>query len=369
MTLVLPQIRGGAMKLPVLLAAAAFALLAAAQPSPGQTPVPPAARASAPCIANGPVGFVCGVRNPEDLILIPGTDWIVGSEWVSTAQVGQGGLFLIDARAHAATLLPAPQGRARKPFTDCAGPPDLATLSTHGLNLSPAGRGKFTLYVVGHGGREAIEVFDIVTRRAAPPTVTWAGCVMSPTGATMNAVAPLSGGRLIATNFYQVPLTLNDAQRGVITGAVYLWRPGGAFEKLPGTELAGANGLEVTRDGKYVFAAEWGKSTIKRFEIADSSKTPWSLALPFRIDNVRWAPDGRLLMAGPGAATGCAPGARCPMIPMVGALDPSTLTLTLLKQGPAEPTMGAISAAMIASGEMWMGSYTGDRVGYQPAPR
>ena len=51
------------------------------------------------------------------------------------------------------------------------------------------------------------------------------------------------------------------------------------------------------RTARVALAAEWGKSTIKRYEIAHSDKSAWSLALPFRIDNVRWAPDGKLLMS------------------------------------------------------------------------
>ncbi len=355
------------MKLPVLAAVSAMAMLAAAQPSPAQ---PPAAAGQAPaCDPGVAVRFVCGVRNPEDLVLIPGTDWIIGSQWVMNPGQGPGGLFLIDRKAHTATKLTAPAGVARKPFAACEGPPVLARLSTHGLHVRAAGRGRAILYAVGHGGREAIEVFDIVIPRSGPPTLTWAGCVMAPAGATMNAVAPLADGRLIATDFYDAPLTLNDATAARNTGAVYIWRPGGAFSRMPGTDMAAPNGLEITPDGKYMFVAEWGKSTIKRFEVAAPEKAPWSMPLTFRVDNLRWAPDGRLLMAGPGPAPDCAPGARCPMVPMVGALDPRSLVLTMLKQGPAERTMGAVSTALIVGDELWTGSYGGDRVAYQPAPK
>lgn len=355
------------MKLSALAAFAAFALFAAAQPSPAQPPGGGAQAAN--CDPGAAVRFVCGVRNPEDLVLIPGTDWIVGSQWVMNVGQGPGGLFLIDRKAHTATKLPAPAGVARKPFSACEGPPVLARLSTHGLHVRSAGRGKAILYAVGHGGREAIEVFDIRIPRSGPPEVTWAGCIMAPTGATMNAVAPLADGRVIATDFYDAPLTLGDAQAGRDTGAVYIWKPGGAFSKMPGTEMAAPNGLEITPDGKYMFVAEWGKSIIKRFEVAAPERAPWSMQLTFRADNVRWAPDGRLLMAGPGPASGCAPGARCPMIPVVGALDPRTLTLTMVKEGPAERAMGAISTALIVGDELWTGSYGGDRVAYQPAPK
>lgn len=355
------------MKLPAVIAAAALALIGAVQPAPAQQPA--AGRAPAPCDANGSVKFVCGLKDPEDLILIPRTDWIIGSQWIMNPAQAPGGLYLIDRKTHAATILPLPAGKPRKPFTDCAGPPNPAMLSTHGLNISANGRGKFIVYAVDHGGHEGIQVFDVTVPRAGPPAFAWAGCITSPGSTVLNAVAPISRGRLIATEFYKPPLSLQDAQRGTMTGAVWMWTPGKGFEKLPGTELAGGNGVEVTPDGKYVFAAEWGVSKIRRYGIADSAKDPWTMALPFRIDNVRWAPDGNLLMAGPGAAANCAPGARCPMLPMVAELDPKTLTMTMVKQGPAEPTMGAISTALVVGDELWTGSYGGDRVAYQPLPK
>ena len=38
----------------------------------------PALRAQG-CNARGPVQFVCGVMNPEDLVAVPGTNWVLAS--------------------------------------------------------------------------------------------------------------------------------------------------------------------------------------------------------------------------------------------------------------------------------------------------
>src|SRR3954471_10313110 len=102
------------MKLPAFACATVLMLLVTAQPSPAQPPA--TAAVSAPCDPGVAAKFVCGVRNPEDLVLIPGTDWIVGSQWVMNAAQGPGGLFLIDRKAHTATKLPPPAGTPRKPF-------------------------------------------------------------------------------------------------------------------------------------------------------------------------------------------------------------------------------------------------------------
>ena len=347
---------------PTVFAAAALGVfaLAAASQSPAQQPAAPSA-----CNPGNAAKFICGQRNPEDLVTVPGTDWIIGSGMAVANQPGSGGLVMIDRKTHTAVRLPAPSGPARAPFAaGCPNPPNVATFSAHGLNIRPAGRGKSTLYVVGHGSREAIEVFDVVNTKGAP-AVKWAGCVMAPAGAFMNSVAVLGDGRIVMTDFYHSPTTMADAQQGRNTGAIYVARPGGPFEKLPGTDLPGPNGIEVSPDGKYVYVADWGRSAVKRYELAAPQKEPWSMTLTFRADNLRWAPDGKLLLAGPGADPNCATGQRCPQIPVVGALDTSKLTLTYLKRGPAEPSMGGVSSALVVADELWTASYTGDRVGYQ----
>ncbi len=350
------------MKIAVVASLALTAALAGAvAQSPAQPPAAPAA-----CNPGNAAKFVCGLRNPEDLVSVPGAaDWIIGSGMAVANQPGTGGLVMIDRKTHTAVRLPAPSGPARAPFAaNCPTPPNVATFSAHGLNIRPAGRGKSTLYVVGHGSREAIEVFDVVNTKGAP-AVTWAGCVPAPAGAFMNSVAVLANGRIVMTDFYHSPTTMQDAQAGRNTGAIYVAQPGKAFEKLPGTDLPGPNGVEVSPDGKYVYVADWGRSAVKRYELAAPQKEPWSMTLTFRADNLRWAPDGKLLLAGPGADPNCATGGRCPQIPVVGALDTAKLTLTYLKRGPAEPSMGGVSSALVVGDELWTASYTGDRVSYQ----
>jgi hypothetical protein len=53
-------------------------------------------------------------------------------------------------------------------------------LSAHGLNVRAGTGGVHTLYVVRHGSRESIEVFEI-DGEAKPPVVTWIGCAVVPT--------------------------------------------------------------------------------------------------------------------------------------------------------------------------------------------
>ena len=76
------------------------------------------------------------------------------------------------------------------------------------------------MYVVGHGGREAIEVFD-VDASGAKPVLTWTGCVMTPDGMGFNSVASFSDGSLLATIPLQTGRTISEALAGELTGGVY----------------------------------------------------------------------------------------------------------------------------------------------------
>ena len=51
------------------------------------------AQAQSSCAPTGDVNYVCGPKNPEDLVLVPGTQWIVSSGMAEGA-----GFYLVDSR-------------------------------------------------------------------------------------------------------------------------------------------------------------------------------------------------------------------------------------------------------------------------------
>ncbi len=65
-----------------------------------------------------------------------------------------------------------------KTYPKCPGAPRGA-FTTHGVYVVPGAGPVYKLFVVGHGARESIEVFQVDTRGAAP-AVTWTGCVIAP---------------------------------------------------------------------------------------------------------------------------------------------------------------------------------------------
>src|ERR1700674_3739912 len=111
---------GGLMKSECTIAA--IALLAAitpASPLSAQTQPPQATTACAP--TNG-LNFVCGAQNPEDLVPIPGTRWLIASGMKEGA-----GLKLVDTDTKTARLFYTGRPAQLRPdttlFPNCPAPP------------------------------------------------------------------------------------------------------------------------------------------------------------------------------------------------------------------------------------------------------
>src|SRR5690349_5936570 len=152
------------------------AAITLASPTLVRTQATQATSACAP--ANG-LNFVCGAQNPEDLVPIPGTRWLIAS-----GMRDGGGLKLVDTTAKTARPFysgsPAQQRPDKTLFPGCPAAPDVSVFNAHGLYLRRARTaGLYLLYVVSHRPVEAIQVFT-VDAQGAEPSLTWTGCVLMP---------------------------------------------------------------------------------------------------------------------------------------------------------------------------------------------
>ena len=324
------------------------------------------------CEPNGDVAFVCGVTNPEDLVLVPGTGWIVSSGMADGA-----GFYLVDSKTGVASVLPF----AAEPdpaFAGCTTPPTPQSLNTHGLSLRAAGAGRAKLYVVGHGAREAIEVFD-VDATGARPTLTWRGCVSMPDGLAANSVASFADGSLVATVLFMPGKTFLDSVMRKPTGAVFEWSPGDTgFTLVEGTELPANNGIEVSADGREFYVASSGLQTIVAFSRSNPARQlRTTRPLPFTPDNVHMGADGRLLTAGMAndvPECGGAPGpdhdipklAACPRPTIAVAIDPATMRDTVIATTPADQAFSNATMVLVAEGQAWIGTFSGDKIARAP---
>ena len=329
------------------------------------------------CDAAGEYAFVCGPKNAEDLVRVPGTKWIVSSG------MAEGGvLYLIDSEAKSFTeLYPGDAPLARQDmqlFGACPGSPDPNSFVTHGLNLQPGADGHSTLYVVGHGGREAIEVFDVDATSEAP-VLTWTGCIMTPDGMEANSVASLTDGSLLVTIPLHTGVPISDAFAGKLTGQVYRWSPGDSgLTPVEGTEMPYANGIEVSADGQEFYVASSGLLTVSAFSNAHPARLLRSTGtLEFVPDNLHMDSNGRLVTAGLHLEDpACGPVkqteefnfeefASCPRAFTVWSIDPQSMQGRAFATGPANPNFSNITMALSVGDELWIGTFAGDRIAWR----
>jgi hypothetical protein len=88
--------------------------------------------------------------------------------------------------------------------------------------------------------------------------------------------------------------------RGEPTGDVVEWKPGtDSFRVVPGTQLAGNNGIEIALDEREFYVVSFGTHTVVVFSRQDPLKPLRQSQAPgFMPDNLRWSGD-RLIAAGP----------------------------------------------------------------------
>ena len=334
----------------------------------------PAAQAQDACEAAAGQAFVCGVTNPEDLVSVPGTNFVLSGGMAEGA-----GFYLINAQSGALSTLGFDTRHDASMFPNCATPPSPATFIPHGLNIRTLADGSTRLHVVGHGAREAIEVFEV--DGGNPPELTWIGCVAMPEGLAANSVAAFANGGLVATVvFLDNTTTLADVFAGRPTGGVFEWAPGQAgFTLIAGSELAANNGIEVSADDSEIYVASSGLQTIVAFAHSNPTRElRTTRVLPFTPDNVHLGPDGRLYTAGmaidvpecggpPNAQTTFESLAACPRGSIAVAIDPATMQDTVVVQTEASPLFSNATMALPVGNEYWLGSFSGNRIARVPA--
>lgn len=292
-------------------------------------------------------GYICSQQGPEDLIAM-GDDWAVAS-----AYAGTGGVTLIRIKDKTSiTAYPSPTAKEQldtKTYPQCPGPPRGA-FTTHGVYVPP-GRGPVhKLFTVGHGARESIEVFNVDTRGAAP-VLTWIGCVIAPEPIGLNSVRSLPDGGFITTNFLPRGQSFDEMMKGVPNGELWEWHTQSGWVKVPGSEASGANGIELSDDGKTIYMAAWGSQSFIRLSRGVTPVKREEIPLAFRIDNIHWARDGQLMGAG-----------QVDQDWQIVKIDPKTLAVKQLYAQPAKPGFMGGTVAMEVGDTWWVGSYRGDRI-------
>ncbi len=325
---------------------------------------------------------ICGLQRPEDLEALPGGKLILVSEYGALSGALPGRLTayrpLDDARTALYPAADATAATATAGWGDptCPGAPGPA-FSPHGIHHSTVG-GANRVLVVNHGGREAVELFELeLAPDSASATLTWRGCVIAPDDVWLNDVAGLPDGGLAVSHMVKRGTgeeAFFEAERThAATGEVLEWQTAGGWRRLPGTAGGLPNGVEVSADGATLYVNYYLGDAVAAFDRA-SGRELWRTAVP-SPDNSSWSGDTRLLIASHRddlhaiIACGKDPAALYCKLPFaIVALDAGTGAAETLLEGDGE-TMGAVTVALPFDDQLYLGAFTGQRMARIPLKR
>lgn len=326
---------------------------------------------------------ICGFQNPEDLAILPGGAWVAISQLPGSE--GEPGSLVAfrNSDDRQRELFPPPEDlgidlNSSQPVegwgdTACPGPPDRSAFSPHGIDVRSIAGGSPRLAAVNHGGREAIELFEVVYALGGP-ALGWRGCVPLPEGVLANDVAILGDGGLVTTHQmatlggFESAVDLVRLFTGGDTGDVLVWRSETGWASVPGSNGAFPNGIAVSEDGREIYFSEWSQKRLVRLRLdASGDRRRTSIDLPHHPDNLSWTRDGRLLVTGQlgplGEVIACGQikSGTCALAFSVLRVEPSTLESELILDHAAT-SMGAGTSALQVGNEILIGTFAGDRI-------
>jgi hypothetical protein len=315
----------------------------------------------------GDIEILCGTRSPEDLELTPDGKFLIVSQFVNGGRGGGGGgagLVLFDLAKKTYSKIPV-TAEPRKDWGEpaCPGPIGDAIVP-HGISLLKRTNGPLQLYVVNHGGRQSMEMFEL-KQVAAGWELIWHGCAL--TMQEFNDVAVLPDGGFIATHptSLRVQGDTSDLFSGQPSGVVARWTPGKGEAELPGTRAGYPNGVLVSADGRYMYFNAWTAKEVHKYDLKEGKETG-VVKLDFMPDNITWTSKHQMLAAGVKGARGdCPAGSGTPCIQGFGVaeIDPAKMQAkTVFDSTGKGALIGGVSVALQVGDSMYIGSFQGDRL-------
>jgi hypothetical protein len=320
------------------------------------------------CNPVGELEAVCGLQAPEDLAVIPGERFILLSQFGGVEGHAPGNIALLDTTDRSVSVL-FPDGSENTQGDEwgdssCALAPD-EQFSPHGTHLHQLDDGRWRYAVVNHGGREAIELFELTSLEQ--PQLQWRGCVSPSENTIMNDVVGLANGDLVYTRMFPADdsLAMIKSILGFDTGEAWYWNRETGLRALPETNAAMPNGIEISADERFVFINRYMSKEVHKYDLQTNSVVG-SAAVP-NVDNSAWSPDGKLWLAshvgGIGETMACYENqpASCGAAFEIVELDPDTMQFQVVFRHQGAP-MGVATVAVAAGDKVYLGSYTGDRL-------
>ena len=320
------------------------------------------------CKSDDAISVICGVSNPEDIVVTPDNKYLLISEF--------GGIRPYDStKSGGFALLRLSDNKIIKPkisFGKNIWGEDSCKqneiFGPHGIDLVQREDGSYQLGVINHYPGETIEMFELVQKSEHDTwSFVWRGCIEVPEKYYLNDVALKKDGTFYVSHMYSRDITMTKwlitALLKKDSGVILEWNKD-SFIEIPNSEGSGPNGITLNESTNNLFISYNQGDRVVKFDLSDNKKLQ-----TFKVespDNIYINKDSVWLTSldfQPNDAGDCIERPACSLPFSIYEIDRETFVLKN-ENSFNKTVFGLPTIAVPIDNTIFMGSFHSDRLGY-----
>ena len=320
------------------------------------------------CKSDDAISVICGVSNPEDIVVTPDNKYLLISEFGGIRpydSTKSGGFALLRLSDNKIITPKISFGKNIWGEDSCK---QNEIFGPHGIDLVQRENGSYQLGVINHYPGETIEMFELVQKSEQDTwSFVWRGCIEVPEKYYLNDIALKKDGAFYVSHMYSRDITMT---KWLITalfkkdsGVILEWNKN-SFIEIPNSEGSGPNGIAFNESTNNLFISYNQGDRVVKFDLSDNKKLQ-----TFKVespDNIYINKDSVWLTSldfQPNDAGDCIKRPACSLPFSIYEIDKETFVLKN-KNSFNKTVFGLPTIALPIENVIIMGSFHSDRLGY-----
>ena len=320
------------------------------------------------CKSDDAISVICGVSNPEDIVVTPDNKYLLISEFGGIRpydSTKSGGFALLRLSDNKIITPKISFGKNIWGEDSCK---QNEIFGPHGIDLVQREDGSYQLGVINHYPGETIEMFELVQKSEQDTwSFVWRGCIEVPEKYYLNDVALKKDGTFYVSHMYSRDITMTKwlitALLKKDSGVILEWNKD-SFIEIPNSEGSGPNGITLNESTNNLFISYNQGDRVVKFDLSDNKKLQ-----TFKVespDNIYINKDSVWLTSldfQPNDAGDCIERPACSLPFSIYEIDRETFVLKN-KNSFNKTVFGLPTIALPIENGIIMGSFHSDRLGY-----
>lgn len=320
------------------------------------------------CKSDDAISVICGVSNPEDIVVTPDNKYLLISEFGGIRpydSTKSGGFALLRLSDNKIITPKISFGKNIWGEDSCK---QNEIFGPHGIDLVQREDGSYQLGVINHYPGETIEMFELVQKSEQDTwSFVWRGCIEVPEKYYLNDVALKKDGTFYVSHMYSRDITMTKwlitALLKKDSGVILEWNKD-SFIEIPNSEGSGPNGITLNESTNNLFISYNQGDRVVKFDLSDNKKLQ-----TFKVespDNIYINKDSVWLTSldfQPNDAGDCIERPACSLPFSIYEIDRETFVLKN-KNSFNKTVFGLPTIALPIENVIIMGSFHSDRLGY-----